>query len=198
MAFYFRAFPTTSYRIPGQKKSVPVIDITRRFTIGNFLRNAKVTYDEYIVQDGERPDIVAHQYYQDFTMDWLVLLVNEVNDPYFEWSMGYEQFQAYIKQKYGGVPYAQRTVHHYEKVIQKATTIIDEGLNQRVLPEKTLVVDYTTYLTLPDTDRKIVTIYDHESNMNDNNRHIYLLDLHYLQIIKEQHPYIFTEGVASR
>lgn len=198
MAFYFRAFPTVQYRIPGQKKSVPVIDITRRFAISDFLKKAKVTFDEYILQDGERPDTVAYQYYQDFTMDWLVLLINEIQDPYFQWAMGYEQFQAYLKQKYGGVPYTQQTIHHYEKIVQKSTTIIDEGLNQRVLPEKTLIVDYATYAALPATDRKAVTIYDHESNINDNNRHIYLLDLHYLQIIKEQHPYIFTEGVATR
>jgi len=198
MAFYFRAFPTTTYRIPGQKKSVPVIDITRRFAISDFLRKAKVTFDEYILQDGERPDTVAYQYYQDFTMDWLVLLVNEIQDPYFEWAMGYDQFQSYLKQKYGSVEYTQRTTHHYQKIVQKTTTIIDEGLNQRILPEKTLIVDYATYAALPDTDRKAVTIYEYESNINDNNRHIYLLDLHYLQIIKEQHPYIFTEGVATR
>ena len=198
MAFYFRAFPNITYRIPGQKKSVPVTDITRRFIISDFFTKARVTFDEYYVQDTERPDTVAYDYYGDQKMDWLILLTNEIHDPYFQWSMSYEQFNAYIKQKYGSVEYTQRTVHHYEKIIQKQRSFVDEGLNQRIFPEKTLNVDYTTYLTLVATDRRAVTIYDYESDINDSNRQIYLLDLNYLQIIKEQHPYIFTEGVSAR
>lgn len=198
MAFYFRPFPTISYRIPGQKKSIPVTDITRRFVISDFFTKAKVTFDEYVVNDGERPDTVAYDYYGDQKMDWLILLTNEIQDPYFQWSMSYDQFHAYLKQKYGSVEYTQRTVHHYEKIIQQQKTIVESGLNQRILPEKTLVVDYTTYLTLVATERKAVTIYDYESNINDSNRQIYLLDLNYLQIIKEQHPYIFTESVSAR
>jgi hypothetical protein len=198
MAFYFRPFPTISYRIPGQKKSIPVTDITRRFVISDFFTKAKVTFDEYVVNDGERPDTVAYDYYGDQKMDWLILLTNEIQDPYFQWSMSYDQFQAYLKQKYGSVEYTQRTVHHYEKITQQQKTIVESGLNQRILPEKTLVVDYTTYLTLVATERKAVTIYDYESDINDSNRQIYLLDLNYLQIIKEQHPYIFTESVSAR
>lgn len=198
MAFYFRPFPTISYRIPGQKKSVPVTDITRRFAISDFFRKSKITFDEYVISDGERPDTVAYDYYGDQKMDWLILLTNEIQDPYFQWAMSYDQFQAYLKQKYGSVEYTLRTVHHYEKIIQKQKTIVDEGINQRIIPEKTLVVDYATYLTLVDTERKAVTIFDHETNINDSNRFIYLLDLNYLQIIKEQHPYIFNEGISSR
>jgi hypothetical protein len=198
MAFYFRPFPTISYRIPGQKKSIPVTDITRRFAVSDFFRKSKITFDEYVISDGERPDTVAYDYYGDQKMDWLILLTNEIQDPYFQWAMSYDQFQAYLKQKYGSLEYTLREIHHYEKIIQKQKTIVDEGINQRILPEKTLTVDYTTYLTLVATDRKAVTIFEHETNINDSNRFIYLLDLNYLQIIKEQHPYIFNEGVSSR
>ena len=58
MAFYFRPFPTVSYRIPGTTKSVAATNITRRFSIANFINNTNVTFDEYYVQDGERPDSV--------------------------------------------------------------------------------------------------------------------------------------------
>jgi hypothetical protein len=195
--FYFRPFPTISYRIPGKNISIPVTDISKRFSVANFIQNARVTFDEYYVQDGERPDTVAYDYYGDYTLDWLILLVNEIHDNYFEWPLSYDQFQSYIKKKYGGLEYALSTVHHYEQIVQKHQIVVD-GQDQRIIPEKTLVVDYQTYTTLIDSERKEVSIYEFEEKNNDNNRHIFLLDPMYLQVIKEQHPYVFGEGVYLR
>jgi hypothetical protein len=205
--FFFRAHPIIPYRIPGQTKGVAVTDITRRFSVANFISNANVTFDSYEVQDGERPDVVAYDYYDDYTLDWLVLLTNEIQDPYFEWPLSYEQFNNMILQKYRGkgvsnsdldtLRYVNRTVHHYEKILQKSYTASD-GVQFRIYPEKTLVIDYTTYLTLPDSDRKSVTIYEYEQELNDQRRQIYLLDLHFVHLIKDQHPYIFEEGPFVR
>ena len=191
--FYFRAHPIIPYRIPGQSKGVAVTDITRRFSVANFIYNANVTFDEYYVQDGERPDVVAYDYYDDYTMDWLVLLTNEIHDPYYEWPLSYEQFNAYLKQKYGSVEYTLNATHHYEKIIQK-NSVASDGAQQRVYPEKTLEVDYTTFAALPYSDRKEISIYQYEHDLNEQRRHIYLLDLHYVHLIKDQHPYIFEES----
>ena len=117
--FYFRPFPMISYRVPGKNVSIPTIDISKRFSIANFINNANVTFDEYYVKDGERPDTIAYDYYGDYTLDWLVLLTNEIHDVYFEWPLGYEQFNAYLKQKYGSVEYTLSTTHHYEQIIQQ-------------------------------------------------------------------------------
>lgn len=195
--FLFRPFPTVSYRVPNTKRTVAATNITKRFAITNFINNANVTFDEYFVQDGERPDTIAYDYYGDQTMDWLILLTNEIHDPYFEWVLSYEQFNNYIRQKYGSVEYAMKTTHHYEKILQEKKIIFDNGV-QRIIPEKTLIVDYTTYASLAASSRKIVTIYDYENARNEKNRNIYLLDLNYLLLIKEQHPYIFDEGVVVR
>jgi hypothetical protein len=88
-------------------------------------------------------------------------------------------------------------VHHYEQIIQTHQTVID-GYGQRIIPEKTLVVDHTTYLTLADYERKIVTVFEYETQKNDNNRHIYLLDPNFLGVIKEQHPFVFDKGINLR
>jgi hypothetical protein len=65
--FFFRPHPIIPYRIPGQTKSISAIDITRRFSVANFVNNGNVTFDSYTIQDGERPDIVAYDYYDDYT-----------------------------------------------------------------------------------------------------------------------------------
>ena len=199
MALYFRPFPTTEYRVPGTNRSVFATDITRRFSVSNFLNSNKVSFDEYYLQDGDRPDTVAYEYYGDVTLDWLVLLANEIHDPYFEWFMSDEKFESYIVSKYGSLAYAYQTNHHYEWITQQQRIIVESGL-QRILPEKTLIVDYTTYAALAANDRRSVTIYEYEKNKNEDNRHIYLIDLNYTYLIREQHPYIFdgNEGVTIR
>lgn len=197
MAFFFRPYPTISYRIPGSTLSVAATDITRRFSVANFVRNSSVTFDEYYIQDGDRPDTVAYDYYDDQTLDWLVLLTNEVHDPYYEWPLSYEQFRSYLRQKYTSVEYALSNVHHYEQILQEQQNIVENGI-QRIIPEKTLVVDYTTYLSLTAPQRKIVSIFDHEDKINEERKQIYLIDLNYLQIIKDDHPYIFEEGISVR
>jgi hypothetical protein len=197
MAFFFRPYPTISYRIPGSKKSILATDISRRFSVANFIRNQKVTFDEYWIQDGERPDIIAKDYYDDPSLDWLVLLTNEIQDPYFEWPLSYDQFNSYLRQKYGSVEYTLRTNHHYEQIIQQKQMIRDYG-EYKSIPEITLVVDKTTYLSLVASERKEVSIFEYENDLNEQRRNIYLIDLHYTYLIKEQHPYVFEEGVFVR
>jgi hypothetical protein len=88
-------------------------------------------------------------------------------------------------------------------IVQKAYIQSDAG-TQRVVPEKTLVVDYATFASLTDAERKYgtaddggISIYEYEQSVNDDRRKIYLLDLHYLTYIKEQHPHIF-DGTTIR
>jgi hypothetical protein len=218
---YFSPFPTTQYKIPNSTKSIPVTDITRRFSLSNFLKNTKVAFDTYHLQDGDRPDTVAYGYYKDVSMDWLVLLVNEIHDPYFQWYISYEEFNSYLRDKYyekhlkyllttddvnkhrTPLEYAVNITHHYEMIIQPAYIQNDAG-TQRVVSEKTLVVDYATFASLTDAERKYgtandggISIYEHEAALNEDRRKIYLLDLHYLLYIKEKHPQIF-DGTTVR
>jgi hypothetical protein len=195
--FYFTPFPTKQYKLTGRTASVNVTDITRRFTLKSFLENDKIIYDEYFVQDGEKPDDVAYDYYGDATMDWLIMLTNEIKDPYYEWPRSYEQFQGYIKQKYGSVETALTTVHHYEWIVAPSSeyTSNDETF---IIPEKTLIIDYAKFVSLPATDRRTVYVYDHENNLNEYRRKIFLMDLHLLERIKELHPIIFEEGLFIR
>lgn len=44
-------------------------------------------YYEYIVQDTDRPDILAYQLFGNAKWWWLVLLFNDIDDPYFGFPM---------------------------------------------------------------------------------------------------------------
>ena len=118
--FYFSNFPLTYYVLNNSNKNdVKIVtDITKRFTIKNLLgKFYNTAFYEYYVKDGERPDVIASVYYEDERLDWLVLLVNEIYDPYFEWPLFAEDFNKYLISKYGSIPAAYQTVHHYEQII---------------------------------------------------------------------------------
>ena len=199
MALLFRPYPTIPYRVPGTTRNILVTDITRRFSLVNFLKNSRVNFDEYHVQDGETPQGVAYDYYGNVTLDWLVLFSNEIQDPYFDWPLSEENFKSYVEQKYGSLQTAFQTVHHYEWIIQKHQVITDQG-TQRILQEKKLIVDYAKYVTLIADERKTVSAYEYEFELNEAKRMIYLVDLNYTQLFIEQHPFIFdtTEGSFLR
>jgi hypothetical protein len=62
----------------------------------------------------ERADTIAHHYYQDSYMDWLLYFANDVVDPYYGWYLNGMQFAAYITNKYGSVYNAQLYIQHYQ------------------------------------------------------------------------------------
>jgi len=197
--YYFTPFPKTKYKLNGKTAELEVTNITRRFALTSFLLSADVIFDEYHVQDGETPDHIAYDYYDDGTLDWLILLTDEIKDPYYEWPRSYDQFNSYLIQKYGSVEYALNVnnIHHYEKIVRQRKEY-RTNYETIIVEEKALIVDYATYAAAAATDRRAVTIYDYENELNEQRRQIYLLDLNLLQSIKDQHPTIFNDGEFVR
>ena len=175
---YFSRFPNVAVSLDatGIKNPIVMTDITRRFTINNLSRDSTLVYYSYAVKDGERPDIIAFKYYKDQTLDWLVLLANEIHDPYFQWYMSTRDFENYVRQKYGSISVAQANVHHYEWIKQARTQITNSDGERIDVPERYLIVDRTTNVSLPASDRSEVTDYDYEVSKNEKRRNIVLID----------------------
>jgi hypothetical protein len=189
--YYFSTFPLTSYSVNNGANRL-VIDITKRFTINQLIKNASITYYTYHVQDGERPDTVANKFYKDPRLDWLVLMVNEIQDPQFSWVMDNYSLEQYIRQKYGSVSNAQAQNHHYEQIVQKKEQIRNTDGELVNAPEITVIVDFATYNTLPGTSRKSVSKYDYEVNLNDDHRQINLIDPSNISLITRSYKGLFA------
>jgi len=76
--------------------SQSVVDILRRFVIHVKIREKSAIFYNYDIQDGDRPDVIAHKYYGDSKYDWVVLLTNKMLDPNYDWPLGYENFRKFI------------------------------------------------------------------------------------------------------
>jgi hypothetical protein len=172
---YFSNFPSLNYKLPGMSNSIDVTDITKRFIIRDFYKRQILTFYTYSIRDGERPDNVAYNVYGDDSLDWLILLPNEILDPSYEWPMGQQTLNEYIRVKYGSVSAAMAQVHHYEQIIQKRQEILNQDGELILIPEKTLIVDQTTYTSLAPANRTAITNYDYELAKNERRRNISII-----------------------
>ena len=91
---YFKEFP----KVVINKQEV--LDITRKVSLSSALKFSSIDYSNYSLQDGDTPEMIAHYYYDDVELAWLVLLSNDIVDPYTQWYKTQEQLEEYIKVQY--------------------------------------------------------------------------------------------------
>ena len=170
-SFYFDDFPKVSYDIKKNGKVENVTNIMLRYKFNTIIKNFVSPYYDYTIQDGDRADIVAFNEYDDYTLDWLIYMVNDIIDPNFVWPLSQRTLQAYISEKYGSIARSQATVHEYRKILNQQSVLSDGT----VVPKRTLVVDETTYNTLSEVNRESISKYQYETDLNDNKRQIKLV-----------------------
>lgn len=94
MSKYFTYFKKIEY----QGKEIR--DITNRSKIRENLLSDPFIYLPYTIGDGEKPETVAQLYYGSVDDTWLVLLANNITDPYYDWPLSDEEFDQYFINKY--------------------------------------------------------------------------------------------------
>ena len=80
---------------------VPVRNIFTRITFSDLVKKTGAVFYPYTVTEGERPDTIAHQYYDDSRYSWLVYMSNAMFDPYYDWPLTTNEFENFINEKYG-------------------------------------------------------------------------------------------------
>lgn len=187
MPFLFQEFPKVNYDIKKNGKLETVTNIMLRFKITQAIQSRKVVYYDYTVQEGDRPDIIAYKYYEDSTLDWLVLMANNIIDPVYDWPLNSRSFEKFIIDKYGSLATAHSTVHEYRKIITQQSVLFDGS----VVPKRTLVVDQTTFSGLGATEKESISKYQYEEELNDNKREIKLVDSDFVANIINQYESVF-------
>ena len=186
MPHYFSNFPQIQYTLPSLNRVNTVTDVTRRFVIRDFYKKNLFSFFRYDIIEGQRPDSVAYDLYGDTTLDWLILLPNEILDPYFQWPLSQNQLNDVIRKKYGSVSTAMAQVHHYEQIIQPRTELVNSDGEKIVVSERTLQVDQTTYISLAANAKRQVTAYDYELAKNEKYRTISIIDIAYVPSIVDR------------
>ena len=109
---YFSRFPLMAYRIKEGDPLKLMPQIIKRVKLRQNIKNGLLIFDKYNVKEGENPEDIATKLYGDPTLHWVVLMVNNVTDRYYQWPMTQAQFLEFLTDKYGAGN--EDGVHHYE------------------------------------------------------------------------------------
>ena len=163
--------------------------------VKNFFKRARLRDDifqdltfftKFIVPGDDRPDNVANTIYDDPSLDWVVLLSNNIVNVQSEWPLGQAAFNTYITEKYGDETTLYSGIHHYESREVQAndgTIIIPSG--QRVsIGQSVSFFDEDSSQQIVRTDVAMpITNYAFEEKLNDEKRNIFVLKPIYLNIL---------------
>ena len=193
MANYFRAIPSTSYDIWGTepRNYQSVTNIMKRVKFKPEVLEDISEYYPYIVNDGERPDIISFNQYETVAFAYLITLINDVQDPIFDWPLSTQQFEQFIANKYGSLDSAMTTTKNYYQIVRAEVPRTETS--ERV-PEVKFIVDETTYNSLDQTLRISQTNYDWEDELNNDKKEIKLISPNYIHDIDYQVKQFFTSA----
>lgn len=118
MAHYFSYVSDFNY-----VSLLPESKISDYTTVKNFFRRGQITssifnnlayFEKYSIEGDERADQVAHKFYDDPTLDWVVFLSNNILNVQDEWPLPSNVFDQVMLQKYGSYDNLYSGIHHYE------------------------------------------------------------------------------------
>ena len=193
MANYFRSIPSTSYDIWGTepRNYQSVTNIMKRVKFKPEVLEDISDYYPYFVRDGERPDIISYNHYETVAFAYLIILINDIQDPIFDWPLSTQQFEQFIMNKYGSLDSAMVTIKNYYQIVR--AEVPRTGTSERV-PEVKFIVDETTYNSLDQTLRTSQTNYDWEDELNNDKKEIRLISPDFIHDIDYQVKQYFTSA----
>jgi hypothetical protein len=98
---FFDDFPSITYSLDDGKSIQVVTDILRRVILSKEFKTNTSFFEQYEVFQGETPEDVSYRFYGTQRLHWLVLMVNDIINPRFEWPLTGEQMFRQVEKIYG-------------------------------------------------------------------------------------------------
>ena len=193
MPSYFRQVPDFDYvsRDPNQRQIseyAPVKNLFRRGKLREDIFGNLSFFTKYKIIGDERPDNVAYKIYNDETLDWIILLSNNILNIQTEWPLPQTIFDKVMLEKYGSYDELYNGIHHYE------TNEIRDSSGNLILPSGITLKESDNYFYeyydggLQTTISELVpptpiTNYEYESKLEEDKRNIFVLKPKYLNVV---------------
>ena len=171
MAHYFKPFPTMYYDAVQDATSSPklVTNFLRRVKVREGIKNQTALFSTYRVGPGETPEMVSFRFYGRVDYYWVVLLMNNIKDRFYDWPKTEHQFLTYVNDKYAD----PNAIHSYEVAQSSgATTSIDDS--------------HLVEVNSDAVGASSLTNLEYERRLEDNKSLVKILDRQYLSKFVEE------------
>lgn len=190
MSSYFQRVPDLNYvsRLPDAKIGdyIRVKNLFKKGKLREDIFQNVAFFEKYKILGDDRPDNVAFEVYDDASLDWIVLLSNNILNVQTEWPLPQTDFDRFVLDKYGDYDTLYNGIHHYETEEVKnsqGVTIVPAGLQV----DSSYSISYYDFFT----DQQIttgnisvpITNYEYEEKVENDKRNIFLLKPRFLNIV---------------
>ena len=210
MAKYFNFFPNIYYNLSDNKAQTLITNLTVRFSFEEKLKQNSVAFYRYRIKDGETPEMLANKFYGSPEKHWIILLMNNMIDPFYDWVLDDRTFNEYVKEKYSeqgvlagrtGLEWAKSNVHSRYKVVtlitESGTTVEEFNIDLETYNE---TPDQYKIMTLQDGNvieeritKKEKTYFQYEQEINESKRTIKVLKSDFLGLVESEFESVFNE-----
>ena len=211
MAKFFNYFPKSLYYLNDDQVSLDAItNLTFKTVFNNTFKENSVVYYDYIVSEGETPEILADKIYNSSERHWIILMMNDIINPFLDWPMSYTNLNKYIDSKYSannyantantsvnGLYWSQSNIKEY--FLKEKRTIINTG----EYSEKTIIITSNVYANTSPTTSNNYTLgdgtqielkitrgtknyYDYEIEKNEEKRKIKILKQEFIPLMEKE------------
>lgn len=104
---YFNKFPLINY---GGHLAV---NLLTRAQLSDQTRAQRSIFYPYTIRDYDRADNLSDNYYDSPEYTWLIWMTNDMIDPYYDYPLSDDDFDAYVTDKYGSIAQANRKIKYY-------------------------------------------------------------------------------------
>ena len=198
---YFTNFPKVSLPsfADNRRSSLDFVNSTNLFKRGKIreeIIGSIAAFERYSINGDDRPDNVAFRVYGDSSLDWVILISNNILNVRDEWPMNQYDFKRYIDNKYSTSLLTQ--IHHYEsKEVRNS-----KGL---LLQQSGIWVDADHSFSWSENGKKYtqtgttsVSNLQFEEDRNNKKRSINVVRSNYLEVIKEDMRELLTYTDSSQ
>ena len=157
-------------------------------------------FEKYSIEGDDRPDNVADKVYGDPTLDWVVLLSNNIINIQEEWPLSQAGWDAYLLEKYDSdYDTLYNGVHHYESNEVKNSQdviIFPAGIQVGVAQSVSYHEPMTDEQVTVNPISRAVTNYQYEEDVNNKKRRIFLIKPIYLNVVFDdiEEMMVYKEG----
>lgn len=214
MAKYFNLFPRTYY--VGNNDTLSVLtNLTTRFNFEkSFKENTSIFY-KYEIKDSDTPEGIAYKLYGSSERHWMVLILNDIVNPQYDWPLDQRSLIKFIESKYlgnadtangqSGLEWSQANIKQYLKVVTKTdlrtNTIVVEKFetdantyaNVTVETSNTTLADGSSVSQVVSKEQK--TYYDYEIEANEAKRTINLIKPEFASVVEEEFNRVIRDAV---
>ena len=169
----FNTLPNLYYNIqtsPTDVKLLATKNLWRRSEIVKEFKNSLTLFNEYIINNGEKPEIIANRLYKNPFYTWTLFVANDIVNYYEQWPRSSRQLAEYVTAKYDN---PQATKHYVTTEVKQGNNIIVPA--GKVVPQNYSISYYNGSTTVTANPTVSITNYQYEEQLNSEKEKIQVI-----------------------